>query len=69
MTGLVRLATASERLSSMARGVRESTRTGYTVSALNLLTLAEEVRKLETLVETLTKEVTTLKRERNHDET
>lgn len=67
MTGLVRLTTASERLSSMARGLRESARTGYTVSALNLLALAEEVRKLETLVETLTKEVTDLKKEQRDE--
>lgn len=69
MPGLTKPTPVSERLSSMARGLRESSRTGYTVSTLNLLVLSEEVRKLETLVETLTQEVATLKRELNHDET
>jgi hypothetical protein len=67
MPGLTKPALASERLSSMARGLRESARTGYTVSTLNLLALAEEVRKLETLVETLTKEVTDLKKEQRDE--
>lgn len=63
MPGLTKPTPVSERLSSMARGLRESSRTGYTVSTLNLLVLSEEVRKLEALVETLTEEVATLKRE------